>query len=187
MCLNIKFTLTPISVCVCAYSGLTSLSTYFQSYHDGVWLRQGAQCSLLQCCLTEVSCPRHLTWYHTQSHYPDTGSTTLVWLPGEEQLVPFFTTLVCHGSGSNPWPPVPRSGHSTNWAIGAGTPISEQMIKYYIHNQQFVSWIYLYAKTAAAENTLIWMGNTFLTCVFFKSKTNRTSVQTDCTILVFSK
>ena len=31
-------------VVVC--SGLTSLSTTFQSYHDGVWLRQGAQCSL---------------------------------------------------------------------------------------------------------------------------------------------
>ena len=41
--------------------------------------------------------------------------------PSEEQLVPFFTTLVCHGLGSNPWPPVPRSGHSTNWAIGAGS------------------------------------------------------------------
>ena len=26
--------------------------------------------------LTEVSCPRHLTWYHTQSHYPDTGLTS---------------------------------------------------------------------------------------------------------------
>ena len=31
----------------CVYSGLTSLSIIFQSYHDGVWLRQGAQCSLL--------------------------------------------------------------------------------------------------------------------------------------------
>ena len=28
-------------------SGSTSLSTIFQSYHDGAWLRQGAQCSLL--------------------------------------------------------------------------------------------------------------------------------------------
>ena len=28
-------------------SGLTSISTIFQLYHDGVWLRQGAQCSLL--------------------------------------------------------------------------------------------------------------------------------------------
>ena len=36
-----------LSVCVCVYSGLTSLSAIFQSYHDGVWLRQGAQCSLL--------------------------------------------------------------------------------------------------------------------------------------------
>ena len=48
----------------------------FYSYHDGVLLRQGAQCSLLLCCVTEVSCPRHLTWYHTQSHYPDTASTS---------------------------------------------------------------------------------------------------------------
>ena len=36
-----------------------------------------------------------------------------VWVPSEEQLVPFFTTLVCRGSGSNPWPSIPRSGHST--------------------------------------------------------------------------
>ena len=36
-------------VMVC--SGLTSLSTIFQSYHDGVWLRQGAQCSLSLCCI----------------------------------------------------------------------------------------------------------------------------------------
>ena len=57
-----------VFVCV----GLTSLSTY----HDGVWLRQGAQCSLLLCCDVEVSCPRHLTRYHTQPHYPDTASTS---------------------------------------------------------------------------------------------------------------
>ena len=31
--------------CVC--SGLTPLSTVFQSYHDGVWLLQGAQCGLV--------------------------------------------------------------------------------------------------------------------------------------------
>ena len=34
---------------VCEYvvvcSGLSSLLTIFQSYHDGFWLRQGAQCS----------------------------------------------------------------------------------------------------------------------------------------------
>ena len=49
----------PCVVVVC--SGLTSLSTIFQSYDNGVWLRQGNQCSLLLCCVTEVSCPRHLT------------------------------------------------------------------------------------------------------------------------------
>ena len=34
-----------VVVVVC--SGLTSLSIIFQSYNDGVWLLQGAQCSLL--------------------------------------------------------------------------------------------------------------------------------------------
>ena len=29
-------------------------------------------------------------------------------------------SLVCRGLGSNPWPPVPRSQHSTTWATGAG-------------------------------------------------------------------
>ena len=36
-----------VCVCVCVYSGLMSFSTIFQSCHDGVWLQQGAQCSLL--------------------------------------------------------------------------------------------------------------------------------------------
>ena len=36
-----------------------------------------------------------------------------------------FTTLVCRGPGSNPWPPVPQRGHSTHWAIGAGKSESE--------------------------------------------------------------
>ena len=45
---------------VCLFDlGLTSLSTIFQSYCDGVWMWQGAQCSLLECCLIEISCPRH--------------------------------------------------------------------------------------------------------------------------------
>ena len=46
-------------VVVC--SGLTSLSTIFQSYHDGVWLRQGARCRLLLSPITAKSCHRHLT------------------------------------------------------------------------------------------------------------------------------
>ena len=31
----------------CVYSGLTPLSTVFQSYHDGFWLLQGVQCGLV--------------------------------------------------------------------------------------------------------------------------------------------
>ena len=43
------FYLSESIICCCCFvcSGLKSLSTIFQSYHDGVWLRQGAQCSLL--------------------------------------------------------------------------------------------------------------------------------------------
>ena len=58
------------------YSGFTSLWTIFQSYRDGEWMWQGAQCSLLECCLTEISCPRHLTWFSIQSHYTDTELTS---------------------------------------------------------------------------------------------------------------
>ena len=57
------------------YLGFTSLSIIFQSYHDSVWMWQGAQCSLLECCITEISHPRHLTWYSIQSHYTDTELT----------------------------------------------------------------------------------------------------------------
>ena len=31
-----------------------------QSYRDGVWMWQEAQCSLLDSCLTKISGPRHL-------------------------------------------------------------------------------------------------------------------------------
>ena len=34
-----------------------------------------------------------------------------------------FTVLIWRVPGSNPWPQVSRSGHSTNWASGAGTPL----------------------------------------------------------------
>ena len=40
-------TLCKSSVNVVVCSGLMSLLTIFQSYHDDVWLRLGAQCSLL--------------------------------------------------------------------------------------------------------------------------------------------
>ena len=106
-----------LSQCVCFaclfYSGFRSLSTVFQSHCDGVWMCQGAQYSLLVCCLTEISCLRHMTWYSTQSHYTDTELTSsdswLYFLNAEcqakEQLVPFLKSLVWLGWGSNPQPP----------------------------------------------------------------------------------
>ena len=41
---NVVVVVVVLVVVVC--SALTLLSTIFQSYHDGVWLRQGAQCAL---------------------------------------------------------------------------------------------------------------------------------------------
>ena len=38
----------------CVYSGLTPLSTVFQSYHEGVWLLQGAQCGLVVPILIHI-------------------------------------------------------------------------------------------------------------------------------------
>ena len=47
------------SVCLFVWFGLNVAFNLFQSYRDGVWMWQGAQCSLLECCLTEISRPRH--------------------------------------------------------------------------------------------------------------------------------
>ena len=46
----------------CVSSGLTPLSTVFQSYHDGVWLLQGAQCDLVFSNFIHIirDCPVHL-------------------------------------------------------------------------------------------------------------------------------
>ena len=50
----------PLNTHVCLFDlGYTSLSTIFQLYYDGVWIWQGAQCSLLECCLAEISHPGH--------------------------------------------------------------------------------------------------------------------------------
>ena len=35
----------------------------------------------LLCCVTEVSCPRHLNWHHAKLHYPDTASTSPSYSP----------------------------------------------------------------------------------------------------------
>ena len=49
-------------LCCCCLFGFNTTFNKFS-----VISRRWVQCS---------SCPRHLTWYYTQSHYPDTGSTS---------------------------------------------------------------------------------------------------------------
>ena len=51
-----------------------------------------------------------------------------VWVPSEEQLVPFLMALVCRGLGLNLWPPVPRNGHSTDWSTGASSLYNGEVI-----------------------------------------------------------
>ena len=68
---------------VCLF--LFGRSAIFQSYRDGVWIWQGAQCSLLECCLTEISRPRHRT-YFPPSHI----ILTLSW----PVLIPSSTFLI---------------------------------------------------------------------------------------------
>ena len=76
----------------------------FQSYHDSVWLRQGAQSSLLY---SAASLEYHAsdTWHDTTpSHIILKLGQPVLALPrkSEEQLVSFLTTLICRGPGSNP-------------------------------------------------------------------------------------
>ena len=71
-------------------------------------------------CLTEISQPRHLTWYSTQSHYTDTELTSsdslIYFLNAEhqtkEQLVPFLEVvgMVGHKAEALPIEPLYRFG-----------------------------------------------------------------------------
>ena len=101
-----------VQICL-LHSGFTSLWTNFQSYCDGIWMWQGAQCSLLECCLTEIAPLKHLTWYSIKSHYIDTELTSSDFLfyflnteqQAKEQLVPFLKSLVWPGWGLSLQPP----------------------------------------------------------------------------------
>ena len=70
--------------------------------------------SIMPQTLDMIPHPVTLSW-----HWVNQSELYPVWVPSEEQLVPFLTTLVCQGPGSNPWPPAPQSRHSTEWAAGA--------------------------------------------------------------------
>ena len=95
----------------------------FQSYRDGVWMWQEAQCSLLDCCLTEISRPRHLTWYSIQSHYTDTELTRFLallskcWTPSERAANTIFKVFGMTRLGIELATSRLQSGRSTKLAI----------------------------------------------------------------------
>ena len=95
-------------------SGLTSLSTIFRSYHDRVWLRQGALNTHFYSAAS-LWCHAPDTWHDTiPNHIILTLGRLAIalssksWVPSKEQVIQLLTILVCHGLGPNSWPPRSR-------------------------------------------------------------------------------
>ena len=65
----------------------------------------------------------------SQTHDMIPHPATLSW-HWVDQLVPFLTTLACHRPGSNPWPPVPWSRHSTDWTTGTSEYFTKMRKRY---------------------------------------------------------
>ena len=101
------------------YSGFTSLSTIF-SHHDGIWTWQGAQCSLLECCLTEISCPRCMTWHSPGQIILTPGWRVLsplsqCWMPSKRAASTIFKVFGMTLSGFEPTTSRSKSGCSSTW------------------------------------------------------------------------
>ena len=99
-----------------------SLSTIFQSYCNGVWMWQGAQCSLLELPYWNIRSETQ-RWYFTQSNHIDTELTSSdselyflkYWALGERAASTTFKVL--YDSARDLICNLPsQSGHSTNWA-----------------------------------------------------------------------
>ena len=93
--------------------------------------------------------------YHGPDTWHDTKSSHIILIRGrpvlalprksECQASTILTTLVYRGPGSNPWPPIPRSRHSTDWPTEAGktgrrlyTPAGNVFIVQYINRDEEV-------------------------------------------------
>ena len=79
---------------MCVYSGLTSLSTIFQSYHG--WLRQGAQCSLYT-----VMCPKDAYGMANSVDPDQTWQTYLEWQTVKTLIRP--DRPIWNGKQCRPW------------------------------------------------------------------------------------
>ena len=68
-----------------------------------------------ECCLNEVSCPSYLTWYHTQSHYPDIGSTSPSSTPECQAMS--WASIIFNDFGVS-WPRIePVTSHSLQQSL----------------------------------------------------------------------
>ena len=93
--------------------------------------------------------------YHGPDTWHDTTSSHTILILGrpvlalprksECQASTILTTLVYHGPGSNPWPPIPWSRHSTDWPTEASktgrrlyTPAGNVFIVQYINRDEEV-------------------------------------------------
>ena len=113
---------TVLLVMFCLFDlGLTSLSTIFQSYRDGVWMWQGAQCSLLECCLTEILCPRHFDmifhpvtlYWHWADQFRFLALLSSCWAPSERAASTIFKVFGMTRPGIEPATSRSQSGRST--------------------------------------------------------------------------
>ena len=103
------------SVFLC--SGLTLLSTIFQSYHDGVWLRQGAQCSLFY---SAASLKYHApaTWYDTtHSHIILTLGQPVLALPLSLSAKRGAASTILNDTGMSQPRIEPMTSRSLEWTL----------------------------------------------------------------------
>ena len=118
-----------IAYCLCkryyvVCSGLTSLSTIFQSY---ITMVSGCDREQNAHFYSAASLKYHAldTWHDTTlSHIILTLGRPVLALPRKSKCQArcswYHFLRLKYVAGSNPRPPVPRSRHSTNWATGAG-------------------------------------------------------------------
>ena len=68
------------------------------------------------CCVAALK-------YHAPDTWHDITSSLSAKRGAACTIFRNLSCMVCRGPGLNPWPQVSRSGHSTDWATGAGTPL----------------------------------------------------------------
>ena len=107
--------------------GLTSLSTIFQSYSDSVWtVADSSLCSLLECCITVILCPRHFDMIFHPVHiiltlsWPVLALLSWCWTPSKRAASTIFKVSGMTWPGIEPTISRSQSGSSTTLCHCAG-------------------------------------------------------------------